>query len=173
MDQTAFTLNLFTKLEDEIMQFPKARVWQLEMEVKYWKQKRAEEREEKEKKIDKLIALQKDHFELTKVAEKIEIMKAKVEQEHIPLINKQILMKKKIHELYMALGKTEDQAWKETFTDLAEWDQLSKHMSKPHIVEEFIKAQEAAGNFGETTKEKRDWAATRSRGVSKWHMMMS
>ena len=66
----------------------------------------------KEKKIDKLIALQKDHFELTKVAEKIEIMKAKVEQEHIPLINKQILMKKKIHELYMALGKTEDQAWK-------------------------------------------------------------
>ena len=64
------------------MQFPKARVWQLEMEVKYWKQKRVEEREEKEKKIDKLIALQKDHFELSKVAEKIEIMKAKVEQEH-------------------------------------------------------------------------------------------
>ena len=156
MDQTAFTLNLFTKLEEEIMQFPQARVWQLENEVKYWKKRRAEERQEKDKKIDELIALQKDYFQLTKISEKMETMKQKVENEHVSLIKQQTLMKKKIHELYMAQGKTEDQAWKATFTDLAEWEQLYQHMNKPEVVLEFIKAQEAAGNCGGSPKEKRD-----------------
>ena len=47
----------------------------------------------------------------------------------IPQINKEVLMKKQIIELYMQLGKSPDDSQKQAYIDVQEWDSLSAHMS--------------------------------------------
>jgi len=101
-----------------------------------------------DRKIDELIALQQENFRLYRLQDQIEEMKAKIRTVYIPAINKEALMKGQIHELYMKLGKTSDQAWEKTYKDIHEWESLSQHMAQPHIIDNFIKVQEAAGNTG-------------------------
>ena len=135
----AFTLGLYEKLEEHMMKYPKVRVMQLEMQLKYQKQKKAELQAVHDKKIDELIACQQENFRLYKLQDQIEQMKAKIQSVYIPAINKEALMKGQIHELYMKLGKTSDQAWEKTYKDIHEWESLSLHMSQPHVIENFIK----------------------------------
>ena len=68
-------------------------------------------------------------LELLKILDEFAVLMTKVEKEAIAAINKQMLMKKQIHELYKQLGRSEDDAWRQTYIDLHEWDQLSQHYS--------------------------------------------
>ena len=63
----AFTLGLYEKLEEQMMKYPKVRVMQLEMQLKYQKQKKAELQTVHDKKIDELIACQQENFRLYKL----------------------------------------------------------------------------------------------------------
>ena len=114
----------------------------MESTVKFWKAKFQEE----EKSVKSCLVTIEDQrlriCELLKLKDELESMKDKVKKQIIPQINKEMLMKKKIAELYIQLGETQDNAQKQCYTDVQEWDSLLEHMSQPHIVEQFIEAQE-------------------------------
>ena len=65
-----------------------------------------------------------------------------VTNELAPASMREARMKKRIMELYMELGKTPDQARYQMHIDVQEWDGLMDHMNQPHIVQQFIHAQE-------------------------------
>ena len=103
---------------------------------------------------DKLIESQQANFKLCQITKQFEELRLKVHKVYIPAINKEALMKGQIHDLYMKLGKTEDQAWEQTYKDIHEWESLSHHMAQLQIIEIFIKVQEAAGNHGDAADQK-------------------
>ena len=136
------------------MKYPKHRVQQIEMQLKWQKQKWAEEKAEKERMRDKLIEQQQANFRLCQITKQFEDLRMKVHKVYIPAINKEALMKGQIHELYMKLGKTDDQAWQQTYKDIHEYDSLSQHMSRPEVMQNFIKVQTEAGNLGDEDEQK-------------------
>ena len=60
--------------------------------------------------------------------ERIKEMEAKTEKETIPVINKQMLMKKLIAELFGKLGFDNDEAWFHTYLDCQDIEGLAQHM---------------------------------------------
>jgi len=64
-----------------------------------------------------------------RVNEDFKNLREKIHNTYIPAINKEILMKNKIIQMYQQLGKTLDDAKKQTYIDLHEWEDLSLHMS--------------------------------------------
>ena len=123
-----------------MIKYPQHRVQQLELQLKWMKQKRDEEKAEKERMRDKLIDQQQANFKLCQITQQFEDLKQKVQRVYIPAINKEALMKGQIHQLYMRLGKNEDQAWQATYKDIHEYESLAQHMSRPEVMQNFIKA---------------------------------
>ena len=139
-DQNVFASKLYYKLEDLMIRYPPQLRKYVEQDLRHWKAK-YQEAEAFSKQC--LVTQEKQRIricELLNIQTELEALKAKVQKGSIAAINKEMLMKKQIHDLHVQLGKSDDQAWYQTHIDIQEYDSLLAHMSQTHIVKQFIEA---------------------------------
>ena len=108
---------------------------------------------EKAQLSESFSALSAKYRAMFKIQQDFDKLTTTITSELRPATMREMLMKDKIMELYVQQGKTHDQARYQMHIDAQEWDGLSDHLSQPHIVQQFIQAQEKRQDLKNTAEK--------------------
>jgi hypothetical protein len=112
------------RFEETLVRYPRARVMQLEMFLEQEKRKTAVEAARANKAQEENSRLRKINHEIHDLYGKIGSMAGVIGEELLPATQKIVDLKAKLHQLYIKLGKDNDQATFETLCVAKEWDRL-------------------------------------------------